>query len=87
MINNNMLYSLSKLYNEKVLHRQTAINEAEEAGVSEEDIKKTVTILSDGLKMILNIIDNPSTEDTEKLLDSIRTEAMNVLIDAGIQKD
>jgi len=79
-----MLYTLQNLYKDKVLNRNRIVTEDIEQNTT--DDKKVLGILSAGLKMVLEMIDNPTSDETETL-EKIRTEVMNTLIDAGIEKD
>jgi len=81
-----MLYSLSKLYDTKVLNRNKVINEEIEFSQEHNDSDKIVKILSQALKQIIEIGDN-ANEINEELIDHIRSISVGALIDSGIEKD
>jgi len=81
-----MLYSLSKLYDTKVLNRNKIVTEDIESSPEINDSYKVIDILSNTLKQIIEIGDN-ATEINEELLDHIRSLSISALIDSGIEKD
>ena len=84
-----MLYSLSKLYDTKVLNRNKVINEEIESSVEingDNDSYKVIKILSQALKQIIEIGDNANEID-EELIDHIRSISVGALIDSGVEND
>ena len=79
-----MLYSLQKTYTTKVLKENTEPNS--NCLLEFGDQKKAEAILSDALKDIVKMVDEP-TSDFEELLLNIRDAATNALIDSGVEKD
>jgi len=83
-----MIYSLSKLYDTKVLNRNKIVTEDIEPPVTSNDLDldNVVSLLSTALKQIIELSDNANQID-EELIDQIRSISISALIDSGIEKD